>query len=208
MKKRRLTPLLCLAGVLWLVAPAFAAEPLSAEALQAVMLRSMQAKNQAGLDRLKQSELQQACSRPRTESLDSEHFTALREKRAAAVRLPEDGQFLGDWRRGEAIAQSGRGLQYTDDPALPNGGNCYACHQLDPAEVAYGNIGLSLTNYGARGRSPAVLEYTWTKIWDPHVFMPCSHMPRFGAQGILTMDQLRDVMAYLLDPESPVNASP
>jgi sulfur-oxidizing protein SoxX len=30
-------------------------------------------------------------------------------------------------------------------------------------------------------------------------------MPRFGSQGILDEQQLRDVMSYLLDPESPVN---
>lgn len=185
-----------------------AAEPSSAETLHAVMKRSMRAKNQAGLDRLQQTEVQAACSRPRTEPLEPERYKTLRARLAAAVQLPEDGRYLGDWKRGEAIAQSGRGLQYSDDPSQPNGGNCYACHQLDPAEVAYGNIGLSLTNYGARGRSPEVLEYTWTKIWDPHVYMPCSHMPRFGASGILTMEQLRDVMAYLLDPDSPVNSSP
>jgi sulfur-oxidizing protein SoxX len=30
-------------------------------------------------------------------------------------------------------------------------------------------------------------------------------MPRFGHAGILTADQMRDVMALLLDPKSPVN---
>jgi len=30
-------------------------------------------------------------------------------------------------------------------------------------------------------------------------------MPRFGAAGILTEKQLKDVMALLLDPASPVN---
>ena len=30
-------------------------------------------------------------------------------------------------------------------------------------------------------------------------------MPRFGSQGILTEQQLKDVMAYLLDLASPVN---
>jgi sulfur-oxidizing protein SoxX len=30
-------------------------------------------------------------------------------------------------------------------------------------------------------------------------------MPRFGHQQILTEQQLRDVMALLLDPASPVN---
>jgi sulfur-oxidizing protein SoxX len=30
-------------------------------------------------------------------------------------------------------------------------------------------------------------------------------MPRFGAAGILTEAQMKDVMALLLDPKSPVN---
>ena len=30
-------------------------------------------------------------------------------------------------------------------------------------------------------------------------------MPRFGHQGILTEEQLKHVVALLLDPESPVN---
>jgi sulfur-oxidizing protein SoxX len=30
-------------------------------------------------------------------------------------------------------------------------------------------------------------------------------MPRFGDAGILTEDQIRNVMALLLDPGSPVN---
>jgi sulfur-oxidizing protein SoxX len=30
-------------------------------------------------------------------------------------------------------------------------------------------------------------------------------MPRFGDAGILTEDQLRHVMALLMDPKSPVN---
>jgi sulfur-oxidizing protein SoxX len=31
-------------------------------------------------------------------------------------------------------------------------------------------------------------------------------MPRFGTQGILTEQQIKDVMAFLLDPASPVNS--
>ena len=87
----------------------------------------------------------------------------------------------------------------------PNGGNCYACHQLAPDEVAHGTLGPSLTGYGARGQSEATLQYTWTKLWDTHAYNLCSHMPRYGARGILTVQQLKDVMAYLLDPSSPVN---
>ena len=106
---------------------------------------------------------------------------------------------------GAAVAASGRGLQSNDDPSIANGGNCYACHQLAPTEVAYGTLGPSLTQYGLRGQSDAMLRYTWTKLWDTHAFNLCSHMPRFGAQKILTEQQLKDVMAFLLDPNSSVN---
>jgi len=30
-------------------------------------------------------------------------------------------------------------------------------------------------------------------------------MPRIGAKGVLTQQQIADVMAYLFDPESPIN---
>ena len=31
-------------------------------------------------------------------------------------------------------------------------------------------------------------------------------MPRFGARKVLTPEQIRDIVAYLLAPQSPVNA--
>ncbi len=33
----------------------------------------------------------------------------------------------------------------------------------------------------------------------------CSHMPRFGHKALLDEKQLKDIMALLLDPKSPVN---
>jgi L-cysteine S-thiosulfotransferase len=35
--------------------------------------------------------------------------------------------------------------------------------------------------------------------------VPCSNMPRFGSNKVLDEQQIKDVMAYLFDPESPVN---
>ena len=173
--------------------------------IEAVLQNSFVAKNQATMDRLERDAVQTACSAPRGLPLDNQSLTTLREERLNAVVLPADGQYLGDWQRGAEVAGNGRGLQSSDDPTQPNGGNCYACHQLAPDEVAYGTLGPSLTGYGARGQSEAMLQYTWTKLWDTHAYNLCSHMPRFGAQGILTEQQLKDVMAYLLDPTSPVN---
>ena len=170
-----------------------------------VLNASMKEKNGVGLDRLVQTELQRACSNADDHPNSQEQAGALREKAMASVVFPADGNYLGDWREGEKIAQNGRGMQYSDDPATPNGGNCYACHQLAPAEIAAGNLGPSLTGYGQRGQSREVLQYTWAKIWNPNASVVCSHMPRFGDAGILTPDQMRDLMALLLDPESPVN---
>ncbi len=173
--------------------------------IEAVLQNSFVAKNQATMDRLERDAVQTACSAPRGLPLDNQSLTTLREERLNAVVMPADRQYLGDWQRGAEVAGNGRGLQSSDDPTQPNGGNCYACHQLAPDEVAYGTLGPSLTGYGARGQSEAMLQYTWTKLWDTHAYNLCSHMPRFGAQGILTEQQLKDVMAYLLDPTSPVN---
>ena len=173
--------------------------------IEAVLQNSFVAKNQATMNRLERDAVQTACSAPRGMPLDNDMLASLRAERLAAVVLPADGQYLGDWQRGAEVAGNGRGLQSSDDPAQLNGGNCYACHQLAPDEVAYGTLGPSLTRYGARGQSEAMLQYTWTKLWDTHAYNLCSHMPRFGAQGILTEQQLKDVMAYLLDPASPVN---
>jgi len=178
---------------------------MASDSIEAVLQSSFVAKNQATMDRLERDAVQTACSAPRGMPLDNEMLAALREERLNAVVLPADGQYLGDWQRGAEVAGNGRGLQSSDDPTQPNGGNCYACHQLAPDEVAYGTLGPSLTGYGARGQSKVMLQYIWTKLWDTHAYNLCSHMPRFGAQSILTEQQMKDVVAYLMDPASPVN---
>ena len=139
---------------------------------------------------------------------------ALQAAQLKTIKWPADGQFLGDWKKGEALAQSGRGLTWTDAADTPNGGNCYNCHQLDPKEISFGTIGPSLTGY-ARTRgvmadpsspaSKAIIEYTWGKIWNAKAYSACSVMPRAGHKGIITEAQVKDLMALLLDPKSPVN---
>ena len=178
---------------------------MASDEIEAVLQNSFVAKNQATMDRLQRDAVQSACSAPRGMPLDNDMLISLRAERLNAVVLPADGEYLGDWQRGAEVASNGRGLQSSDDPSQPNGGNCYACHQLAPDEVAHGTLGPSLTGYSSRGQSEASLQYTWTKLWDTHAYNLCSHMPRYGARGILTEQQLKDVMAYLLDPSSPVN---
>ncbi len=167
---------------------------------------SFKERGQAGMDRLNRDAMQLACSVPADQSPTGDAAKAIQEQAQARVVFPADGEYFGDWKAGETIAQTGKGMQYSDDPAEPNGGNCYACHQMAPDEIAYGTLGPSLKGYGKlRGTSDPMLQYTWTRLWNSHVYNVCSHMPRFGDAGILTEQQLKDVMAYLFDPKSPVN---
>jgi L-cysteine S-thiosulfotransferase len=181
------------------------AEPSKEEVIQ-LLKTSFAEKGSAKLDRLDQSDLQQACSAYATTEMPKELKAKLEKAADDGVKYPADGKYLGDWREGERIAQNGRGLQFSDAPNAIAGGNCYACHAIDKKELSYGNIGPSLAQYGKlRGNSDPIQKYTWARIWNSHVFNACNSMPRFGAAGILTEQQIKDVMALLLDPNSPVN---
>ncbi len=104
------------------------------------------------------------------------------------------------------MANNGRGFQFSDGPGTVAGGNCYACHQMDPKEVSYGTLGPSLAGYGReRNYDPEVIRDTWIKIYNSQAVVACSNMPRFGHAKVLTIDQIKDVMAYLFDRQSPVN---
>jgi sulfur-oxidizing protein SoxX len=145
--------------------------------------------------------------------LDEVTARAVEEQNLKTIRWPSDGKFLGNWKEGEKIAQSGRGLTWTDDAKTVNGGNCYNCHQIDKKEISFGTIGPSLYNYGrirgvsdpASPQSKAMVEYTWGRIWNSKAYNACSNMPRAGHMGILNEQQVRDLVALLLDPASPVN---
>ncbi len=162
----------------------------------------------ATVDRLKQDSTQKFCSDP--VSAASPKMEKMRKKieaeNLASVKWPSDGKWLGDWKEGEKVAQSGKGLTWSDKADQVNGGNCYNCHQISPKEIAFGTIGPSLYNYGKiRGNSEEVLRTTWAKIFNAKSSNACSNMPRGGHMGIITEKQIQDVMALLLDPQSPVN---
>jgi sulfur-oxidizing protein SoxX len=171
------------------------------------MQQSFSKAGQAGMERLQQDETQRLCSAgAASNGLTDDALAKILAANEAAVKLPADGNYFGDWKRGQAIAQLGTGLQSSDDPAKPAGGNCYACHQMAESEIAYGTIGPSLLHYGKlRGNSQPIVDYTWRVLYNAKSYFACTHMPRFGSQGILDEQQLRDVMSYLLDPESSVN---
>jgi sulfur-oxidizing protein SoxX len=173
----------------------------------AVLKASFRDKGQAKLDRLDQDEVQKLCSdiHPGT-PVPKDIAERIEKSQLATVKYPADGKLLGDWKSGEKIAQSGVGKQYSDDPSVVAGGNCYACHELTTQELAFGTIGPSLRNFGKlRGFTQEMQKYAYAKVYNPDAFNACSNMPRFGYHGILTEQQIKDVVALLMDPNSPVN---
>jgi L-cysteine S-thiosulfotransferase len=171
-----------------------------------VLKSSFKANGQAGLDRLDQDETQKTCTLYAKKPLPKDVADTIEKLNFAAIVWPADGKWLGDWKSGERIAQEGRGKQFSDDPKGPVGGNCYACHQLAPQEVSYGTIGPSLYLFGkTRGFTNDTRKYAYGKIWNADAYSACSNMPRFGHSGILSEQQIKDLVALLMDPESPVN---
>jgi len=191
-------------------ATAPSAEP---QAFMAMMKASFSDRGIAKVDRLEQDLGQAACSSDKAPTPELAKRVEAEAKKT--IKWPADGQYLGDWKAGEKLAQNGRGMTWTDKSADPkaNGGNCYNCHQIDETEISYGTIGPSLWNYGkARGvksitdpASADVVQYTWGKLWNSNAYAACSNMPRFGHKRLLDENQIRDLMALLLDPRSPVN---
>lgn len=189
-------------------------EPTRADVVS-VLKASFAEKGPAKLDRLDQSTMQQDCSDANMagKPMDDKQAEKMQKAILDNMPYPKDGVYLGDWKEGEKIAQNGRGLQFSDAVGAANGANCYACHQLSATELSFGNIGPSLHKYGVlRGvKDPAskdaepIVKYTWAKIWNSHAYSACSNMPRFGDAGILTEQQIKHVMALLLDPNSHVN---
>ena len=162
----------------------------------------------AGLDRIAQDETQKFCSDPVFANSKQGEKTRdkIQKMNMDSIKQPSDGKYIGDWKKGEAIAQSGRGATWTDKADTVIGGGCYNCHQIDPKEISYGNIGPSLTGYGKlRGYSQEVVTYTWNRINNSKAYNACSNMPRFAHFKLLNEQQIQDVMALLLDPASPVN---
>ncbi len=183
--------------------------------LDTMMKSSFRDQGIATVDRLKQDESDAACSKAEGKALPDAAAAAIEAANLKTVKMPADGQFIGDWKEGEKLAQNGRGMTWTDPSAATsaNGGNCYNCHQIAPGEISYGTLGPSLQRYGrlrgvadpASAEARPIIEYTWRKLYNAKAFNACSGMPRFGHAGLLDEAQLKHLMALLLDPKSPVN---
>jgi len=162
-------------------------------------------------DRMKQDEIQKICSALKKRQVDSSTAQKVSTIAKNNMLYPKGSIRLGDWKKGRALVQNAFGFRVghkTDKHSKRKpGGMCVNCHLLDSKmTIPSGNLGPSLRGYGkTRGQSEGVMKYTYEVIYNPHSVFPCTNMPRLGANGFINQEQIRDVMAYLLDPKSPIN---
>ena len=159
--------------------------------------------------RLEQDKSQQICSKIGDAKLTQAESAEVVKLAQASMRYPAGGKFAGNWKTGSTLAHDGAGDRIRNgktEPSKQNGGLCQNCHALAPGEINVGNVGPSLTGYGTqRGNSEAIAKYTYEKIYNAWAYFPCSNMPRLGATGHLTPEQITHLVAFLIDPQSPIN---
>ena len=179
------------------------------QAVEKMLREDFTAPSAAHLKRLAQDRSQQICSKIGEAKLTQEESAEVVKLARASIQYPSSGQFVGDWKRGNTLAHDGAGdrIQFGKlEARKENGGLCQNCHALAPGEINVGNVGPSLTAYGTqRGNSEAIAKYTYEKIYNAWAYFPCSNMPRLGATGHLTLEQITHMVAFLIDPQSPVN---
>lgn len=180
------------------------ASPGDLEQVSAVLKRDFRSRGQATMDRVQLDEVQRLCNL-HGDNPPASLARALEDAQLKAIKFPQ-GSLIGDWKNGERIAQSGRGAMWSDQPGVQEGGSCYNCHQISPKVAAFGTIGPSLAGFGkVRGNRPEIQQYVYGKIYNPKAYNACSQMPRLGHSGTLNEQQIKDLVALLLDPASPVN---
>ena len=192
-----------LAALSFVVIAGALAEPGLRE-VQEIHLRDFHSQGMVKKEAAAQDAVQRICTITRDKP-PSDVARQLEADQMKTIVFPS-GSLLGNWKNGETIAQSGRGMTFTDKPGSENGGSCYNCHQLATTEISYGTLGPSLLRFGkVRGNTPEMQKYVYGKIYNSKAYNACSQMPRLGYSGTLTEQQIKDLTAYLLDPASPVN---
>ncbi len=172
--------------------------------VQEVLKRDFHARGIATMLRVEQDDVQRACNM-HADVPPPELAKKLEQAQFNAIKFPA-GSLLGDWRRGQRIAESGRGMQWNDKPGDAAGGSCYNCHQISGQQESHGTLGPSLLGFGkVRGNTPEIQKYAYGKIYNSKAYNACSQMPRLGSSGTLNEQQIKDLVAYLMDPASPVN---
>ena len=179
------------------------------ESAERIVKHSFSAPQPQLLERLTQDRSQQICSKVGHAELTQPEAAEVVELARKSLKYPAGGKLVGDWKEGERLAHDGAGDRIQGgvlEKRKENGGLCQNCHELAPGEINVGNIGPSLRAFGTqRGNTDETAKFAYEKIYNAWAYFPCSNMPRLGANGHLTPEQIVHLVAYLIDPASPIN---
>ena len=129
-----------------------------------MVAESFSAPAPALLERLAQDRSQQICSKIGAVPLTQEEAAEVVKLARASIQYPASGKLVGDWKVGDRLAHDGAGDRIQGgrlEKRKENGGLCQNCHALAAGEINVGNVGPSLTGYGAqRGNAEAVAKLT------------------------------------------------
>ena len=199
-------------GVAVLIAAGCATYPDPAttrESAEKMVSEDFTAPTPALLKRLVQDPSQRICSKIGDAKLTQEEAAEVVKLARTSMQYPASGKLVGNWKIGDDLAHDGAGdriLIGSLEKRKENGGLCQNCHALAPGEINVGNVGPSLTGYGLqRGNSEAIAKLTYERIYNAWAYSPCSNMPRLGATHHLTPEQITHLVAFLIDPQSPIN---
>jgi sulfur-oxidizing protein SoxX len=154
--------------------------------------------------RLTQDETQKVCSQyrnarrkmlPQRSSLASRGQSSIR-------RRPADGRL--EERREAGRERLRRPLHRLSRRASPTAATAMPATSSPRRRSATGTLGPSLLEYGKiRKFAEADIKAVYERIYNPHAAIACANMPRLGASKFLTIDQIRDLVAYVMSPDSP-----
>lgn len=169
--------------------------------------------------KIQQDEAQRICSQYASrEEMPGQVIQKVIQLSQSEIRYPQWGIYMGDWKEGKKLVDSPRGGRFASygfsDKSTDKGGNCYACHLIEKGKPG-GTMGPNLYQYGKRWditqenmNTPEGIEKikaVYNIIYNSWSAFPCSSMPRFGYHGNLSPEDVANIVAYLLHPESPVN---
>lgn len=94
-------------------------------------------------------------------------------------------------------AKKGKDLSFS----RARGGGCLSCHVMGPETLELpGNVGPDLSEIGKQGRTD---QWLYNYVYDPRVYNAESSMPPWGAHGLYTEAEIRDIVAFLKSLATP-----
>jgi L-cysteine S-thiosulfotransferase len=123
---------------------------------------------------------------------DWEDFNTLAKAASPPYSPPPklDGPITGDPKKG-ALLSFDRG----------RGGSCLACHVMgNKTPPLPGGVGPDLSTYATWGRDD---QWIFNYVYDPRSVNPESVMPPWGAHKVFTVEEIKDIVAFLKTLKEP-----